>query len=197
MSVPRTHPTPLLTCPLAGRGQAVESLDYASYLTWSDDSGASWSEPITLFEDPVQPSSHGAKYSLLRDGTTLLAFVTRYNREGREEEGILSRETFGYTELDYLLTRSTDEGRTWSPLSEVTLPLEGAMEPCHHIVELQDGRWLYPTSTCKGWDGEWPNGFQAVAFVSESQGEAWESVLPIFDGTQVRIMSALLRTPPR
>ena len=51
-----------------------------------------------------------------------------------------------------------------------TFPLDGMLEPCHHIIELQDGAWLSPTSTCSSWDGDMPNGHQAVAFVSEDRG---------------------------
>ena len=56
-----------------------------------------------------------------------------------------------------------------------------AFEVCHSIVELRDGRWVWPTSTWMGWDGDAPNGMNAILLVSEDQGRTWPSYITEFD----------------
>jgi hypothetical protein len=61
-------------------------------------------------------------------------------------------------------------------------PLVGpAFETCHSVIELADGRWLYPTATWKGWHGDAPNGMKAIALVSLDRGQTWPDYLNIFD----------------
>ena len=57
-----------------------------------------------------------------------------------------------------------------------------AFETCHSIVALSDGRWLAPTSTWRGWNGEDPNGMQAIALVSHDCGATWPEYLKVMNG---------------
>ena len=71
----------------------------------------------------------------------------------------------------------------WSKPERLIPPLVGpAFEVAHGVIELQDGRWLWPTSTWKGWDGTAPNGMKAVGFVSHDRGKTWPEYIDIFDG---------------
>jgi hypothetical protein len=63
-------------------------------------------------------------------------------------------------------------------------PLVGpAFEVCHSILELADGRLLFPTQTWSDWDGRAPHGMKAIALVSHDRGAAWTEYLDVFDGT--------------
>jgi len=52
-------------------------------------------------------------------------------------------------------------------------------EMCCPITVLRDGRWLIPTQTWPGWNGECPNGIRLVALVSRDEGRTWPEYLDV------------------
>lgn len=163
-------------------GAGAESLDYATYLTGSDDGGRTWAPPRRLMEERLtRPTTHSLRVSRSGDGT-LLAFGGRFFRDD-PERGLVNTPGLGYTEMELVLLRSADGGRTWSPPQVVRPPLEGpCFETCHGVIELAGGTWLAPTSTWMDWDGRAPNGMKAVALRSSDQGRTWPSWIDLFDG---------------
>lgn len=160
-------------------GQAVEALDYRTYLARSADSGETWSGPVRLFEDLVdRPTTHTVRISRTADGT-LVGFGSRAYRDD-PEQGLVNRENLGYAEMDLILLTSRDGGRTWDGPRTIEPPLVGpAFEICHGVRELGDGRWLAPTSNWKGWNGDAPNGMNAVALVSYDRGATWPEAITV------------------
>jgi hypothetical protein len=162
-------------------GQSDESLDYATHRARSRDGGRSWQ-----FEGPVlAPTIHPPTTNSLRlsqAGGDVVAFGNIHHRE-RQHEGLVNRATLGFVSTDLVLMRSQDRGDTWTPAERVVPPLESpAWETCHHIVELRSGRWLAPTATWRGWNGEHPAGEQTVALISDDRGRSWPRYGRIFDG---------------
>jgi hypothetical protein len=164
-------------------GQAVESLDYRTYLARSSDGGETWSAPTPLPDEPSpRRSTHSVRISRTADGT-LLGFGGRYYRDD-PEEGLVNRANLGYVPMDLILLRSGDGGRSWEGPSTIVPPLVGpSFEICHGILERADGTWLAPTSTWRGWDGSSPSGMRAVVLVSRDRGRSWPESLTTFDGT--------------
>lgn len=162
-------------------GQAVESLDYRTYVARSRDGGATWSPPTRMFKDPViRPSVHTVRISRLRDGS-LVGFGARCYRDD-PEEGLVNRANLGYVPTELILLRSFDGGHTWEEPRVIKPPLVGpSFEICHAILELPDGRWLAPVGTWRAWNGEAPNGMKAVALVSHNQGETWPEYIEVMD----------------
>jgi hypothetical protein len=160
-------------------GQAVESLDYRTFLSRSEDGGRSWSPPVRLFHDPVpRCSTHTVRIGRVADGT-LVGLGGRLYRDN-PEQGLVNRDNLGYVPMDLILLSSRDDGHTWEGPRTIEPPLAGpSFEICHPVRQLSDGRWLAPVSTWKGWNGEAPNGMNAVALVSFDRGASWPQHIPI------------------
>ena len=166
-------------------GEAVESLDYRTYISRSHDGGHTWDAPVSLFPDnllqhPTRRTTHIAR-SRRMSGGQLVAFIGRFYRDD-PEQGIWNSDTTGVVEMDLMVARSQDDGRTWSQPQRITPPLVGQpFEVCHSIVELKDGRWLAPVSCLRHWDGQAPNGLKIVALVSTDQGQTWPTYIDVMD----------------
>ena len=164
-------------------GQGHESFDYRAYTARSTDWGMTWGPPTPILEDdntPDSESTHAIRVSEVSDGLVVGCGV-RFIRED-PERGLVNHANLGFVEGDLIFVRSVDGGRNWSAPAVIEPPLRGpAFELCHRVIELDDGRWLWPTSTWRGWDGEAPNGMKAIAFVSEDRGKTWPSYIDLID----------------
>jgi hypothetical protein len=162
-------------------GQSDESLDYATHRARTKDGGHTWQFEGPLLAPTTQPPTTNS-LRLSQVGNETVAFGNIHHRE-RPDEGLVNRATLGFVSTDLVLMRSQDRGRTWSAAERIVPPLESpAWETCHHVVELRSGRWLAPTSTWRGWNGEHPAGDQAVALISDDRGRSWPRYGRIFDG---------------
>jgi hypothetical protein len=161
--------------------EADVALDYRTYATHSIDRGATWSAPTRLFTDPPgRPSTHSVRTARVADGSVVAIGALMYRDD--PDKSVVNVPTLGYTEMELLLLRSHDRGHTWGDIERIEPPLVGpAFEVCHAIVELRDGRWVWPASTWMGWDGDAPNGMNAILLVSEDQGRTWPSYITEFD----------------
>jgi len=155
-------------------GEAFEAPNCHTHVASSRDSGVTWQ-----LAGPLCASTRGrltsdtARITALPDGR-VVAFMIRADRAQHPEEGLANPETLGFVPTETLLVWSHDWGRTWQEPRTLRPPLVGPeFEMCCPIVPLSDGRWLLPTSTWCGWDGDCPNGMRMVAFVSHDQGQSW------------------------
>lgn len=142
------------------------------WLRYSDDRGASWSEPVLVASHPELKLCEVSILPL--DDGTLVAFL-------RENSGL---------GLDCYKAVSYDEGETWSGVYRMPLP------GCHRPVAglLQSGRALITYRFMqggKGWLGAWTQNFfaaltdQASARATERK-EQWTRIMPIdFDRSPV------------
>ena len=170
-------------------GEAFEAADSDVYISRSKDSGETWSDPALLIRQKEKElCSRYARIATMADGA-VVANLVRSRRANHPEEGLANPENIGFVPTDLLVARSGDFGNTWSDPVMIEAPLIGpAFEMCSPVVELTDGRWLWPTSTWRGWDGYCPNGMKMVALVSHDQGKTWPEYMDVMDRSSDQII---------
>lgn len=170
-------------------GEAFEAADSDVYISRSKDLGESWSAPARLIKHKDNElCSRYARIAHVADGT-VVANIVRSHRGGHPEEGLANPENIGFVPTDLMIAWSKDFGDTWSDPVIIETPLIGpAFEMCSPIVELTDGRWLWPTSTWRGWDGYCPNGMKMVALISHDQGKTWPDYMDVMDRSSDNII---------
>lgn len=163
-------------------GSGFEAADQHTELARSKDGGRSWQLAGAVFHEGTdRPTSANVRISRIPDGE-LIAMGVRSDRS-RADEGLTNPATQGFVETEIILLRSVDEGHTWQGPQVIRPPLVGpSFELCSPVIPLADGRWLWPTSTWKGWDGDCPNGMKAIAFVSHDRGETWPEYVDVMRG---------------
>lgn len=169
--------------------EAFEAANSDTYLSKSKDGGNTWSNPIPLLppSEKIQ-QSNCARITYLGNGE-VVAFVVRSDRRLHPTEGLANPDNLGFVPTDLLLVRSHDFGNTWGSPENIKAPVVGpSFEACSPIVTLMDGRWIWPTSTWRGWDGYSPNGMKMIAFVSYDQGKTWPEYLNIMDGRSEQVI---------
>lgn len=162
-------------------GQAFEATDLHVHVARSEDGGLSW-QPLGRLcpETPGRLTTDAARLTALPDGR-LVAVVVRHDRSEHPEEGLANPATLGFVPVEVLLLWSADGGRSWSEPQPIEPPLEGpSFELCAPVTVLSDGRWLWPTSTWRDWDGRLPNGNRTGAFVSDDAGLSWPTWMDVF-----------------
>lgn len=162
-------------------GSAMEALNCQVHLCRSSNGGRTWTSPRPVAEKGPCETQTG-RLTHLGDGRVVLLLSTSQRLD--PEAGATNPSNLGHVPNPLSLYRSEDGGEHWSSPEPVDPPLIGpAFELCSPIVVLGDGRWLLPTSTWRGWDGDAPNGMKAVAFVSDDQGATWPRYVDVMDGT--------------
>jgi sialidase-1 len=170
-------------------GEAFEAVNLNTYVCRSKDLGETWSDPVPLVgKEPGKLSSNFARIMSLPGGI-IVANVVRSNRDLHPDEGLANPENIGMVPTDLLLVRSFDYGLSWEQPELISPPLTGpSFEQCCPVVPLRNGRWLWPTSTWRGWDGFCPNGMKMVALVSHDKGKTWPEYMNVMDRSASKII---------
>jgi hypothetical protein len=170
-------------------GSAFESLDIRSYLCRSTDGGRTWSEPEKIFDpdESEHPVSTTCRIGRV-DGGDLLGWVCLFDRT-RVDEGFANYETGGFCRTDFATIRSTDNGKTWSELQPVKMPVDWHnFETCAPPMHIGEGKLITLTSASPNWEGEigkWgPDGF---AFFSPDNGNSWTNLITVFTGCEHKL----------
>lgn len=164
-----------------GLASASEGIDLHVYVSRSTDTGRTWTMEGPIYEGAQdRPTSEFSRISRLANGE-IVSFGGRADRSN-QEEGLIDQQTLSFVPMELVLFRSKDNGHNWMGPEIIDPPLVGpAFEVCCPIVQTKDGRWLAPTSTWKGWNGECPNGMKAIALCSYDCGKSWPEYVDVMD----------------
>lgn len=154
-------------------GEAFESVNSESYISFSDDEGKTWSEPKKMFDKSEfeTPITDYTKITTLPDGR-LLALGYAYIREN-EEFPIGNPETGGLLDDFVFYSISEDSGNTWSKLNKIDCSWGPHIEASAPLTVLSDGSWITPITGFPKWNGEMTGKMCGRALISKDQGKTW------------------------
>ncbi|MBK9167528.1 MAG: exo-alpha-sialidase [Bryobacterales bacterium] len=115
---------------------AKGSGDGRIYGAFSQDSGKTWSDPRLMIDDP---KFNDGDPNILVDGSKVFVYATRVTIPN---DIFKSRTTY---------TKSEDNGQTWSPVGEISIPRQYTPGKQHNGIRLSDGTYCMGIS----WD-LWP-----------------------------------------
>ena len=165
-------------------GEAFESVDGTSCISFSHDGGKSWSRPRPMFDKSGfdMPMTDYAKAALLPDGR-LMALGYAYYRPSPELP-IGNPENSGTLDDVVFYSISSDGGETWGEMVPIECAWGPHVEASGPICVLPDGGLINPITGFPDWDGKMTAELCGRALVSRDGGATWndDAVCMKFDG---------------
>lgn len=154
-------------------GQAFESVDSHSCISFSEDGGKTWTEPVAMFDktDFDHEITDYCKVTVLPDGR-LMALGYAYHREN-EDLPIGNPETGGLLDDFLFCAFSEDEGRTWGKLQPIECAWGPHAEASAPVTVLNDGSLITPITGFPDWEGKLTGKLCGRALRSEDGGVTW------------------------
>ena len=154
-------------------GEAFESVDSTSYISFSLDGGRSWSTPKAMFDKSEfdVPITDYCKATTLPDGR-LFALGYAYLRAD-ESLPIGNPETGGLLDDFVFWSISEDNGRSWSKPTEIKCAWGPHIEASAPVTVLKDGTLITPITGFPDWAGNMTGDMCGRALVSTDGGATW------------------------
>ncbi len=168
-------------------GEAFESVDSSSYISFSKDGGETWGEPQKMFDASGfdVPITDYAKATLLPDGR-LMALGYAYLRKNPDYP-IGNPENGGVLDDFVFCSISEDNGKTWGEVQKIECAWGPHVEASAPITVLADGTLITPITGFPDWEGKSHGKMCGRALRSEDGGETWndDAVCMEFEGNNV------------
>lgn len=160
--------------------EAFEAANAQVHFSRSYDRGQTWEHQGRLCTDTAGRITSTFGRLAISPGGELIANLVRFDRTDHPGEGLSNPKNLGMVPANQLLMRSKNQGETWEEPEIVTPPIDNPeFEMCSPITFLKDGRWVWPTSLWRDWEGNLPYGNRMIAFVSKDRGATWPEYLDI------------------
>ncbi len=150
-------------------GQAFESADQVIHVSRSADDGRTWTPPAPLHER-YRPGLGSLKPTLLDDGTLIALGYAHY----ADGDRWLNHQTGGCPGGLNLVSRSNDNGRTWTLPAELPHRYPEVLEISGPCLQLQSGDLVALGTPIPLYDGSRPTGVIGIALRSSDRGRRWD-----------------------
>ena len=154
-------------------GEAFESVDGASYVSFSDDGGKTFGTPRRMFDFGKKRSTltDYAKATALSDGR-VIAVGYAYLRN--DPELPIGNPENGGTLDDFVFwSESKDGGVSFSDVKKINCAWEPHVEASAPITVLKDGSWITPITGFPDWEGKMHGKLCGRALRSYDEGKTW------------------------
>ena len=159
-------------------------------LSWSDDEGASWSDPASPFVAPPVGGQDGlirAAYFTALGGSRVLAALA-WTDHSDPSLPLFNEETEGLLDMRVFLTVSEDNGESWSPLALIqTPPFDGPTPLTGPVLVLPDGEWACQFELNKAYLDPAPWRHSSVLSFSRDFGASWPEHVRVSDDPALRV----------
>jgi hypothetical protein len=163
------------------------ALQQHAMLTWSDDGGRTWREPMEPFPQAPKLDGRAGVFRAINPtplGGGRVVAVLLWVDLSVEGRPFYDPATDALLDCQLMLSESHDEGRTWTAPTRLepgrfagyARPITGP------ILTLPDGRWACSFEVQKTWGDERPWRHQSALAFSADQGRSWQDcVVPAHD----------------
>ena len=154
-------------------GEAFESVDSKSCITFSKDGGRTWSLPRPMFDfgEERERLTDYAKATVLPDGRVVAMGYT-YLRDDPELP-IGNPENGGVLDDFVFFSVSEDGGKTFGEVKKIACAWGPHVEASAPITLLPDGGWITPITGFPDWEGNMHGKLCGRALVSRDEGRSW------------------------
>ena len=161
-----------------------------AFLTWSDDSGATWSTPGAPFIAPVIEGKAGrfrAACCTPLDDRRVLATLCWVDAS-KPGMPFFNEETEGLLDTRIFHAISEDRGATWLPPIEMnTAPYRQPVPITGPTLLLPDGRWVCQFELNKAYTDPRPWRHAPVLMFSEDEGRCWPESVEVCPDPENRV----------
>ncbi len=154
-------------------GEAFESVDGTSCISFSYDGGNTWSAPKPMFDKSAynRPLTDYVKAALLPDGR-LMAMGYAYYRDNPDLP-IGNPENGGTLSDLVFYSISEDGGETWGKMIPIECAWGPHVEASAPVYVLKDGGLITPITGFPDWDGKMTEDLCGRALISHDGGATW------------------------
>lgn len=154
-------------------GEAFESVDSATHLSYSCDGGKTWSNAKPIFEQTAfsECVTDYAKPTVLPDGRLAALGYAYFRRDPELPLG--NPETGGLLDDFIFLSLSEDGGKTWSRPNPIDCAWGPHAEASAPLTVLPNGDWVTPITGFPDWNGKMTSRLCGRLLRSSDEGKTW------------------------
>ncbi len=162
-------------------GEAFESVDSTTHISFSRDGGRHWSAPVRMFDLQGEEDrlTDYCKVTALPDGR-LIALGYTFLRDDPELP-IGNPENGGLLDDFIFFATSEDGGRTWGKMQKIDCAWGPHAEASAPLTVLKNGTWITPITGFPDWEGSMHGALCGRALCSEDGGKTWSDAAVCMD----------------